>query len=52
MEEIIIKLNGLTYSEWTFIKEIVESNFNRQLQKSSFEADEKTLKSINNKFIY
>lgn len=52
IEKIIKQMNGITYKEWCFLKDIVESNFKRQLNKSSFKADEKTLKSLQDNWIY
>lgn len=52
IDKIIEQIEGITYKEWCFLKDIVEINFKRQLNKSSFKADEKTLKSLQDNWIY
>lgn len=51
-KRILDILENITFEEWEFIEKIVNTNFSRQFNKSSFNIDEKTLNSIKDKFIY
>lgn len=51
-KRILNVLQNITFEEWEFIQRIVNTNFSRQFNKSSFHIDEKTLNSIKDKFIY
>lgn len=47
MEERLKALNGITYSEWSNLKMIVDDKFSSEMEKNTFSCDENVLDKMN-----